>query len=430
MADKKTICLNMIVKNEAHILRHTLENLLSYIPFDYWVISDTGSTDNTKALIQEFFDSKRIPGMLTEVPWQNFGYNRTVALEQAYNKTDYVLIWDADDEICGDFVLPSPLTEDSYNFQFGSENGYCLMRPQLFNNRKRWNYVGVLHEYSECLEPSKPAYSVRGSYYFTLGHGGSRNKDPEKYVKDAAILEEAFQKALEEKNSISNRYAFYCANSYRCGGNKEKAIEWYQKVLTLNNWSEEKYVSCFRIYDLMSGNKEAALHYLVKAYKFNPKRIEAIFRLVHFYCLEGMSDVSYMYYTLIQKYYEDSFFLYGITDNFLTVDITEYTFFLPYYMIIVSDRTKHHNTGLKMFRIIFKYKYLQMSQWWVDCLFHNMQFYCNRVRDPVFFKELWDYVSALRKAGRNVQEPILEQCRQKEASLVDMVGESFILSHV
>ena len=52
---KKTICLNMIVKNESHIIIETLKNLCSYIDFSYWVISDTGSTDNTKELIIDFF---------------------------------------------------------------------------------------------------------------------------------------------------------------------------------------------------------------------------------------------------------------------------------------------------------------------------------------------------------------------------------------
>jgi len=48
MNTKKTICLNMIVKNEAHIIVKTLKHLANYIKFDYWVICDTGSTDSTK----------------------------------------------------------------------------------------------------------------------------------------------------------------------------------------------------------------------------------------------------------------------------------------------------------------------------------------------------------------------------------------------
>ena len=57
-----TICLNMIVKNESHIIEKTLENLCQYIDFSYWVISDTGSTDNTVEIIENFFDQKEIPG--------------------------------------------------------------------------------------------------------------------------------------------------------------------------------------------------------------------------------------------------------------------------------------------------------------------------------------------------------------------------------
>ena len=44
----------MIVKNEAHIIASTLENLCHYIHFDYWVIVDTGSIDNTKQIIYDF----------------------------------------------------------------------------------------------------------------------------------------------------------------------------------------------------------------------------------------------------------------------------------------------------------------------------------------------------------------------------------------
>lgn len=53
-----TICLNMIVKNESHLIEETLENLCQHINFSYWVISDTGSTDNTVELIENFFAKK------------------------------------------------------------------------------------------------------------------------------------------------------------------------------------------------------------------------------------------------------------------------------------------------------------------------------------------------------------------------------------
>ena len=55
---KQTLCLNMIVKDEAHIITKTFDNLLKYFAFDYYVISDTGSTDGTQDLIKEYFTRK------------------------------------------------------------------------------------------------------------------------------------------------------------------------------------------------------------------------------------------------------------------------------------------------------------------------------------------------------------------------------------
>jgi glycosyltransferase involved in cell wall biosynthesis len=79
-ASNKTICLNMIVKNEAHIITETFDNILKYIPLTYWVISDTGSTDGTQEVIKDYFKSKNIGGELFQDEWRDFGHNRTLAL--------------------------------------------------------------------------------------------------------------------------------------------------------------------------------------------------------------------------------------------------------------------------------------------------------------------------------------------------------------
>ena len=68
---KKTICLNMIVKNESHIIESTLQNILDHLPIDYWVICDTGSTDDTIDIITNFFREKDISGELFQDEWTN-----------------------------------------------------------------------------------------------------------------------------------------------------------------------------------------------------------------------------------------------------------------------------------------------------------------------------------------------------------------------
>ena len=274
----RKLCLNMIVKNEAHIIQETFDNLFSYLPIDYWVISDTGSTDNTKDLIKDYFKNKNIPGELVEHEWRDFGYNRSKALECAYNKTDYLLIFDADDKICGDFKLPSPLQEDMYQLQFGKE--FTYLRPLLVNNRKRWEYKGVLHEFISSKENSNGSTFIGGNYYIDSGRLGDRSKNPNKYRDDAIVLEKAFEKEQNETKDVGMacRYAFYCAQSYKDAAMPDKAIEWYDKCLTLPNWTQEKYYSALTIATLYvgKGNIDKALTYYYKTVQYDSERIEGI----------------------------------------------------------------------------------------------------------------------------------------------------------
>ena len=400
MSTKKTICLNMIVKDESHVIMDTLHNLWSYIQFDTYVVSDTGSSDNTKALIKAFFDEKGVSGELTDDAWKDFGHNRTVAFNHAYNKSDYVFVWDADDRIKGDFKLPTPLTADSYSFSFGSYS-----RRQLFNNRKRWKYVGVLHECPTCCEQEGREEKVVGSYQFESNRTGARNKDPLKYLKDGQILEKAFYEALEAKDSIHTRYAYYCANSYNCTStHKDKAIEFYKKVLTLDNWHQEKYNSCIELFQIheQQGKAQEALHWLVESHKYDKTRIEGIFRLIRHYC-SNQPEVAFAYYTLVQNYVENRY----LTDNIaikLFVKNSEYEFYLPYYMIIVSDRVKRKEVGAKMFEILFRKAHVP-GEWWTRNVFTNIQFFLEHLpKTSEFFLSMTNYFDACKRAGHTFTE--------------------------
>jgi glycosyltransferase involved in cell wall biosynthesis len=81
----------MIVKDEAKVIEKCLSSVKPLI--DYWAIVDTGSSDNTKQLIDKMIAG--IPGEFHERPWVNFAHNRNEALEFTKNKGDYVLFIDA-----------------------------------------------------------------------------------------------------------------------------------------------------------------------------------------------------------------------------------------------------------------------------------------------------------------------------------------------
>jgi tetratricopeptide (TPR) repeat protein len=303
----------------------------------------------------------------------------------------------------GDFTLPNIMNKDFYTFQYGDKHGIRLTRPQLFNNRIKWKYVGVLHEYAESLEPTKSSELLSGNYYFTLGHEGSRSKDPEKYHKDAIILENAFKEAYEKGDEIYNRYAFYTAQSYRDCNMTEKALEYYKKVLTLENWSEEKYISCLEIYTIYENMKqeELGLHYLVESFKYNNERVECIYRLIKYYCARGMNKVAYAYYTLIKDYYEEEY-INAKSFNFLFMKKGEYDFYLPYYMIIVSEKLKKYDTFSKMYEIIFQQKFLYAGTWFINCLFYNIQFGIHKFpKTNEFLNSMITYVNSYSKDIEN-----------------------------
>jgi GR25 family glycosyltransferase involved in LPS biosynthesis len=268
----------MIVKNESHIIGKTLENLAKYITFDYWAICDTGSTDGTQDIIKKYFAEKGIPGELFQDEWSDFGTNRTLALQAGYNKSDYILIFDADDSIHGDFKLPNPFDKDMYNLIFG--NAFTYHRPLLVDNRKRWKFEGVLHEYLIADGWAvKSQEVVEGKYYLESGKTGNRSKDKDKYKKDAEILKAAFLKESAAGKFIANRYAFYCAQSYKDSRQIDSAIEWYTMVVEkLQNWNQEKFYSCIMIGNLYAekNDLDKALVYYLKSVEFDRERIEGI----------------------------------------------------------------------------------------------------------------------------------------------------------
>ena len=302
---EQTLCLNMIVKDESHIIERTLNNLEKYFKFSYWVISDTGSTDNTREIIKEYFKKRKIDGELIDTEWKNFGYNRNVALKNAYNKSDYVLFFDADDRIEGEFYLPR-LTEDMIHLWFGPGTRYN--RPLIVNNRKRWKWRGVLHEfiiYDDEGPMNKEAY-IEGNYQVISGREGARSKDPNKYYNDAKMLEEGFNEEINKDYGLATRYAYYISQSYRDSGPKykEETKKWSLKTIELGGWEQERYLSCIQVSKIYSEENdfENEIKYLYKAIEIDPERMEAVINLVESFYSRGFHMFIYMIYQYFKNY--------------------------------------------------------------------------------------------------------------------------------
>lgn len=284
---KKTICLCMIVKDESSIIRRCFDSVKSII--DYWVISDTGSTDGTQDLIKEF--SKEVPGELHEHPWKNFAWNRSEAIKLARTKADYTLIIDADEVlyIPPDFKMPE-LTADYYNI-LTNFSGLLYNRIQLVKNTIEWRYESIIHEYITCDDIPNKVGAILPFIENRPTPDGNRSRDPFKYKRDSILLESAM---LDEPNNT--RYMFYLAQSYKDCGDYEKAIQWYKKRIEAGGWKQEVFYSYFSIARCMERMEKSwndVLEYYLLAHNTLPHRLEPLFEMAKHYRMIGLYQVAY-----------------------------------------------------------------------------------------------------------------------------------------
>ncbi len=290
---KKTVCLNMIVKNESLVIKRCLQSVMPLI--DYWVIVDTGSTDNTQSIITDLL--KDIPGELHEKPWKNFAHNRNEALKLAKNKGDYLLLIDADEmlEYSSNYVWPN-LDKDQYDItmKFGNIQ---YSRVALIKSNLAWKWEGVLHEY--LFASNSLSIGHLRDIFRTTKSDGDRSSDPEKYVKDAAVLESAL---LDEPGNV--RYLFYLAQSYRDANQYELAIENYQKRAKAGGWNEEVYYSLLQIARLqfaLDKDSKTIINAFLTAFTFRPSRAEALCDLAKYFNHLERFDEAYRIASLGMK---------------------------------------------------------------------------------------------------------------------------------
>ena len=392
----------MIVKNEAHVIAETLENLYSYVKFDYYVICDTGSTDATKSIITNFFSEKGVAGEIHDHVWRDFGHNRTLALNAAFNKADYSFIFDADDKIVGDFNLVQPLRSDSYHFKFG--NGFNYLRVLMINSRQRWQFKGVLHEFITCTEASGTSETIQGNYYVESGRRGARNNVANKYLDDARILERGFHDEMNGGDKgMAERYAFYCAQSYKDGGDAyiKDAIQWYERVLTLNNWNQEKYYSCLMLAELYERHPDKdksretlmkSQNYLLMSSNYDSERIEGVATLMEQYRNHGMNTLVNLMYHKYKGYSRNQ------TDK-LFVNQGKYDYCIEYNNSISAFYTGDSVSGYECCKQILTASRVPVG------------YYSSTINNVMFYKDLMMKDRFTHKMFVNLEQYIAETAR-------------------
>lgn len=386
-----SICLCMIVKNESHVIESTLQNICAHIDLHYWVISDTGSTDDTKEIIEKYFAMKNIPGEIFNDEWVDFGHNRTIALSHARNKGGYIFIFDADDKINGELKLPE-LTHDMYHLKFASSDQlFTYQRPLLVSNRIEWKFVGVLHEYLTSVgDVSFSVDTIHGEYFVDSGKTGSRSKNPNKYHDDAVVLSKAYETEGDER--LRDRYAFYCGQSFKDANDNDNSILWYMKTLQGTNWSQEKYYASLWIGNLFhtQGNNEKAIEYWSKTVEFDKERPEGIVQLMQYFYEKGNHLMVNALYLSSRKFvvYRD--------DDKLFFDVSTYHK-SEYFNSISAFYVQDFDSGYECVKHLLKHNVF------IDISIHNLQFYMEKLKsDPDSCAFMFDVVNRHVQSQKNI----------------------------
>jgi glycosyltransferase involved in cell wall biosynthesis len=281
-----SICLCMIVRDEAEVIERLLESVKGLI--DTWVICDTGSVDGTQELIRSGLGD--IPGILHETQWRDFGHNRTELMRLAEGKADYLLLLDADMVLIQDGELPGELTADAYYLRSAGALEYW--RKLLVSGARRWTYYGAVHEYIELDEGSDASEVSERLPMLAIEHHADGGARADKFERDERLLKREIA-----GHSTNARAVFYLAQTYRDMGHTDQAITLYERRAAMGGWEEEVFYSLFQSGFLRaeSGDWPAGLAMLVRAFEYRPARIEPLYELASRLRLRGEHETAFLF---------------------------------------------------------------------------------------------------------------------------------------
>lgn len=296
------ICLNMIVKNESAIIQRCLSSLIDII--DFVVITDTGSTDSTIQIIEDFISSNspKISGQVFQTPWINFGINRTSSISDAkkfLTKQNYpldkiyLLFVDADMILEQGNFKKSDLKLDYYLVkQYNSQFSYYNIR--LARASLELEYKSVTHEYLDIGLSNASFDKLLTIKINDIGDGGCKTLDGacsvDKYERDIKLLIQGIKD--EPENS---RYYFYLAQSYKDSGNKKLAIKYYKKRIQMGGWNEEIFFSYLSIGLMLYPNIEC-VDYFTKSFETSGStRSEPLYWLGKYYTVISNYSKAFEY---------------------------------------------------------------------------------------------------------------------------------------
>ena len=321
------IVLTMIVKNEEHVIERALNSCYKMI--DSYCIVDTGSTDKTKEVIKNFFDSKGIEGKIVDFEFTNFEECRNKSIEEGKELGEYGFWMDADEQV----ILDKKFNKTIFKQILKNENpGQLLIecrygamvysRAQFYKFKTGFYWYGPVHEVLKTDNKDNRIIQFQFGHMFITPDGNSWQTDDlsKKYEEHAEIL----LKYQEDNDWKDPRWTFYLAQSYRDAANIRlekdakdehglklcrKAIQYYdERANTREGFYQEIYYSQLALSKLSYhiNTDEFVVNHLMKCEEINiDGRVEHFFNICSFLQSSGLHKNALMYLKQAMKYLKE-----------------------------------------------------------------------------------------------------------------------------
>jgi len=407
----KKICLALIVQNNELTITSKLNNIINCVQgIDYWVICDADSSDNTISVINKFFSDRNISGKIINGMKDNINHNKSILLQSAINQSDLLLLFNINDEIDGNIKVPDVINHDIYYLWFGKHDPITYLKPLIINNRRPWSFCGVFNEELQLINGIPRETILQGDYYIKSDISINKEEIINSqyfFMNNIKLLEMAYEGEVINKSDKQYDLAFKCANIYYNLDKYTEAMKWYEVALSpYNTKSQEKYIACyhtFKCYKALDLSNEG-IHFLLKSVVFDKSRCECFYELILHYASQSIFDITYLFYIYIQHLYAN---IHNIDKNKLLFDKEIHFFHLPYIMIIVSEKLKKYEIGIKMYEIITTEKCRIFDKWHINNLIYNLQFFVNSIgTNKEFFKKFEDYMLFLYTNNYDMEDKL------------------------
>lgn len=342
-----TIGLLMMVKNEKKRIQVSMDSVTGYV--DYFIIYDTGSTDNTIELIKKHCSKNKINLYMIQGEFTNFSESRNVSLEYADTVgVDYLILLDVNDELRGGeylrkFAKSQKATESTgyltrQDWWSGQYDKYYNMRFVKANSG--WRYRGSVHEWmknTSVKEGEKDPPVIRMPEEIILYQDRTKddNKTGKRFHRDKILLLKDYK-----KNPIEPRTLFYLAQTCSCLQQNEDSFYYYKLRSHLDGFQEEKFHSYLRCGDLTQSLKHDwhdSMAWYMKALEHSD-RVEPLLKIADYYKNIKKWSISFNFlYMACSLQYPHHCILF--------VDKHSYDYTRWHYMGIVAFYCKQYEIG-------------------------------------------------------------------------------------